>query len=80
MVCVCAEANKAAVAAKGGIKAVVASMRRHEGVAGMAEQGCAALMAIAWLGRCSAAVRAHAIGGVVSQCARRAACTHRWGR
>ena len=78
--CVCAEANKAAVAAKGGIEAVVAAMRRHEGVAGVAERGCGALTSIAWLGGWSAAVRARAAGGAGrgsgsgsagSQCARR---------
>ena len=61
--CVCAEANKAAVAAKGGIEAVVAAMRRHEGVAGVAENGCGALMSIAVLGEWSAAVCARAAGG-----------------
>ena len=79
-VCVCAEANKAAVAAKGGIEAVVAAMRRHEGVAGVAERGCGALRIIAMLGGWSAAVRARAAGGAGrgsgsgsagSQCARR---------
>ena len=80
--CVCAEANKAAVAAKGGIEAVVAAMRRHEGVAGVAERGCGALNNIAMLGGWSAAVRARAAGGAGrgsgsgsgsagSQCARR---------
>ena len=53
---VCAEANKAAVAAKGGIEAVISAMRRHEGVAGVAEQGCGALWIIAGLGVCSAAL------------------------
>ena len=52
----CADANQAAVAAKGGIEAVVAAMRRHEGVAGVAEQGCWALSNIAVLGVCGAAV------------------------
>ena len=49
-VCVCADANNAAVAAKGGIEAVVAAMRRHEGVAGVAHNGCSALKSIAVLG------------------------------
>ena len=53
---VCAEANKAAVAAKGGIEAVISAMRRHDGVAGVAEQGCGALWSIALLGVCSAAL------------------------
>ena len=50
LVCVCAEANKAAVAAKGGIEAVVAAMRRHEGVATVAEQGCVVLRNLTGLG------------------------------
>ena len=54
--CVCADANKAAVAAVGGIEAVVAAMRRHEGVADVAESGCGALLSIAALGGCGAAV------------------------
>ena len=74
--CARADANKAAVAAKGGIEAVVAAMRRHAGVAGVAEYGCAALWNIAELGRCSAVVcpcswgagRAAAVRSV-SQCA-----------
>ena len=77
-VCVCAEANQAAVAAKGGIEAVVAAMQRHEGVAGVAESGCGALKNIAGLGEFSAAVCARAVGGAgrgscsaVRQCARR---------
>ena len=61
--CARADANKAAVAAKGGIEAVVAAMRRHEGVAGVAEHGCGALWNIAVLGGWSAAVRARAAGG-----------------
>ena len=79
-VCVCAEANRAAVAAKGGIEAVVAAMRRHEGVADVAENGCRALLSIAVLGGWSAAVCARAVGGAGrgsgsgsagSQCVRR---------
>ena len=58
----CAEANRAAVAAKGGIEAVVAAMRRHEGVACVAEYGCAALWNIAGLGGCSAAMCACVFG------------------
>ena len=78
--CVCAEANRPAVAAKGGIEVVVVAMRRHEGVADVAERGCGALMNIAALGGWSAAVRARAAGGAGrgsgsgsagSQCARR---------
>ena len=42
--------NKAEVAAKGGIDAVLAAMRRHEGVAAVAERGCAALQGIGFLG------------------------------
>ena len=57
--CMCADANKAAVAAKGGIEVVLAAMRRHEGVAGVAEQGCAALGNIAWLGGCSSVWLSH---------------------
>ena len=64
------------MAAKGGIEAVVAAMRRHEGVADVAENGCHALMSIAWLGGCSAAVCACSWGAgwvaavrSVSQCA-----------
>ena len=53
---VCAEAHAAAVAAKSGIEAVVAAMRRHTGVVGVAEHGCAALKNIAWPGGCGAAV------------------------
>ena len=56
--CVGAEANKAAVAAKGGIDAVVSAMRQHEGVVEVAQPGCAALAIIAALGGCSAARRA----------------------
>ena len=49
-----AEANKEAVATKGGIEAIVAAMQRHlEGAAGVSEQGCAALGAIASLGGCN---------------------------
>ena len=55
-VCVCAEANEAAVAAKGGIEAVVSAMRRHEGVAEVARLGSNALWNIAMLGVCSAAL------------------------
>ena len=76
--CVCAEANRAAVAAKGGIEAVVAAMQRHAGVAGVAESGCGALRNIAGLGEFSAAVCARAVGGAgrgscsaVRQCLRR---------
>ena len=73
--CVCAEANKAAVAAKGGIEAVVAAMRRHEGVAGVAERGCGALWNIAMLGGWSSAVcaRAAAVQGGAAAAAVRAA-------
>ena len=49
----CVDANKAAVAAKGGIGAVLAVMRRHEGVVGVAEAGCNALGSIATLGGCT---------------------------
>ena len=52
---VCADANKAAAAAKGGIEAVVAAIRRHADVADVAKQGCAALDNMAQLGGCSAA-------------------------
>ena len=48
-----AEANSAEVAAKGGIEAVVAVLRRHEDVADAAQAGCEALKQIAWLGVCS---------------------------
>ena len=61
---VCTDANR--VVARGGIEAVVAAMRRHEGVADVAEQGCRALWIIATLGGCSAAVCARA----VRRCAR----------
>ena len=73
--CVYAEANKAAVAAKGGIEAVVAAMRRHEGVADVAENGCGALLSIAVLGWWSAAVcaRAAAVQGGAAAAAVRAA-------
>ena len=54
--CMRAEANKAAVAANGGIEVVVAAMRRHEDVADVAQYGCGALWNIAVLGKCSAAV------------------------
>ena len=50
-----AGASAAEVAAKGGIEAVVAVLRRHEGVAAVAQEGCWALRHIAWLGVCSAA-------------------------
>ena len=46
----CSEANSAAVAAKGGIEAVVAALRRHEGEADVAEAGCLTLVNIAVLG------------------------------
>ena len=72
----CAEANAAAVAAKGGIEAVVAAMRRHAGVADVAERGCGALMSIAVLGGWSAAVCARAAavqGGAVAVAVRAAA-------
>ena len=50
-----ADANKVEVAAKGGIDAVLAAMRRHEGVVAVAERGCAALQIIAHSGgRCAA--------------------------
>ena len=52
---VCTDANRAAVAAAGGIEAVVAVLRRHEGTAAMAEKGCWALTSIAWLGECTCA-------------------------
>ena len=52
-----AGANAAEVAAKGGIKAVVAVLRRHEDVAAVAKQGCEALQHIGWLGVCSAVQR-----------------------
>ena len=51
-----ADANNAEVAAKGGIDAVLAAMRRHERVAAVAEKGCAALQIIAHSGGWSAAV------------------------
>ena len=50
---VCADASRAAVAAVGGNEAVVAVLRRHEGNAAVAEQGCGALINIAWLGECA---------------------------
>ena len=46
-----------AVAAKGGVEAVITAMRRHEGVVGVAEMGCNALWNIACLGGHSAVVR-----------------------
>ena len=49
----CAEPNMAAVAAAGGIEAVVAVLRRHEGNAAVAELGCKALNHIALLGECA---------------------------
>ena len=42
--------GKVEVVAKGGIEAVLAAMRRHEGVAAVAERGCAALQAIGYSG------------------------------
>ena len=59
----CAEANRAAVGAKGGIEAVVVAMRRHEGAAGVAEAGCWALYCIALLGGCCAVVCERAVCG-----------------
>ena len=44
------EVGKAEVAAKGGIDAVLTVMRRHEGVAAVAELGCAALQSISYSG------------------------------
>ena len=61
---VCADANKAAVAAKGGIDAVLAAMRRHEGVAGVAKKGFNALCICVFtsLGGCSVVVSARLVG------------------
>ena len=49
------------MAAKGGIEAVVAVLRRHEDVAAVAKQGCEALRSIAWLGVCSAVQRSSGV-------------------
>ena len=58
-----ADANNAEVAAKGGIDAVLAAMRRHERVAAVAEKGCGALQIMSYYsgGRSAACLRA---GGV----------------
>ena len=51
---VCAEAkNQAEAAAAGGIEAVVAVLRRHEGNAAVAEHACRALRNIAFFGECA---------------------------
>jgi hypothetical protein len=49
LVVLCCVGDQAAVAAKGGIEAVVAAMRAHVGVAAVQEQGCGALENIASL-------------------------------
>ena len=56
-----AGANAAEVAAKGGIEAVVAVLRRHEGVADVAQAGCGALQQISCGGACSAVQRSSGV-------------------
>ena len=56
---VCAEANRAAVAAAGGIEAVLAVLRRHEGNAAVAELACWTLRNIASLGGCACVEQLH---------------------
>jgi len=44
---VCADANKASVAAAGGVEAIVQGMQAHVGVAGVQERGAGALRNLA---------------------------------
>ena len=61
-----ADANRAAVAAAGGIEVVVAVLRRHEGNAAVAEQACRALIDVAILGECACVEQLHTCWRCVS--------------